>query len=83
MNFKLILLDLIVGVCGKRFARRDNMREHQKIHDKQETAKAFPCSYCDASFSRLPKLHKHMGKHGVITTLSNTQIGIEFIKQNV
>lgn len=81
MNLTKLLFDSIVGVCGKRFARRDNMREHQKIHDKQETEKAYPCTYCDASFARPSKLHKHLEKHGVMTFSRDIRIANEITKK--
>lgn len=58
------------------------MREHQKIHDKQETEKAFSCSHCDASFARPSKLHKHMEKHGVMSFTRDTRIENEFSKND-
>lgn len=67
------------SVCGKAFSLRANMREHQKIHDKQDTEKPYSCTYCDASFARPSKLHKHLEKHGAVPT-SDNRIGHEFIK---
>ncbi|KAE8375031.1 hypothetical protein BDV26DRAFT_24184 [Aspergillus bertholletiae] len=46
-------------ICGMRFTRRSNCREHIKRHDPS-LRKSFQCDLCDGSFGRRTDLRRHV-----------------------
>ncbi|XP_047454333.1 zinc finger protein 1035 [Mugil cephalus] len=50
--------------CGKTFAKKKYLREHERRHRLKETANNdFKCSHCRARFSTSPDLSLHMRLH--------------------
>ncbi len=52
--------EFICEVCGKEFARKDNLKQHSKIHSNQ---KQYKCHVCEASFAQGSGLVKHIKIH--------------------
>jgi hypothetical protein len=46
-------------MCGIKFTRRSNCKEHQKMHDS-EWKYNYPCEECNRSFGRNSDLKRHM-----------------------
>ncbi|VEL36064.1 unnamed protein product [Protopolystoma xenopodis] len=46
--------------CGKRFARVDELKRHQRTHSDQ---RPFPCTLCDKAFTRSDHLTTHRRTH--------------------
>jgi uncharacterized C2H2 Zn-finger protein len=49
---------LACEICGKAFKTKQNLREHQKYHNK-----AFQCELCGRNFARSTDLNDHMVGH--------------------
>ncbi|XP_038130092.1 gastrula zinc finger protein XlCGF57.1-like [Cyprinodon tularosa] len=47
-------------ICGKRFQRRETLKNHMRIHP---TERQFICSVCSKAFSRQDHLKSHMRVH--------------------
>ncbi|RAL17030.1 putative C2H2 finger domain protein (Ezf) [Aspergillus homomorphus CBS 101889] len=47
------------SVCGHRFTRRSNCREHEKRHDPM-LRKSFPCDTCGKAYGRRTDLRRHV-----------------------
>ncbi|PYH49526.1 putative C2H2 finger domain protein (Ezf) [Aspergillus saccharolyticus JOP 1030-1] len=47
------------SVCGFRFTRRSNCREHEKRHNPQ-LRKSFPCALCGKAYGRNTDLRRHV-----------------------
>ncbi|RAH44868.1 putative C2H2 finger domain protein (Ezf) [Aspergillus brunneoviolaceus CBS 621.78] len=47
------------SVCGFRFTRRSNCREHEKRHDPK-LRKSFPCAICGKTYGRNTDLRRHV-----------------------
>jgi hypothetical protein len=50
---------LVCTVCGTRFTRRSNCREHMKRHDPS-CRKLYPCEACGKTFGRRTDLKRHV-----------------------
>ncbi|RAH76311.1 hypothetical protein BO86DRAFT_19556 [Aspergillus japonicus CBS 114.51] len=50
---------LMCSVCGFRFTRRSNCREHEKRHDPRQR-KSFPCDVCGKAYGRNTDLRRHV-----------------------
>jgi hypothetical protein len=46
-------------MCGAKFTRRSNCKEHQKAHDPS-WKKKHPCEECDKTFGRMADLKRHL-----------------------
>ncbi|KAB8232428.1 putative C2H2 finger domain protein (Ezf) [Aspergillus alliaceus] len=53
-------------ICGSRFTRRSNCREHMKRHDPN-LRKSYHCEFCDRPFGRRTDLRRHVDSihHGI------------------
>ena len=49
------------NVCGKSFGRQDNLKRHEKSHEKSNTSHI--CSICGQSFGRRDTLERHEKSH--------------------
>jgi hypothetical protein len=50
---------LVCTMCGTRFTRRSNCREHMKRHDPS-CRKLYPCEACEKTFGRRTDLKRHV-----------------------
>jgi hypothetical protein len=50
-------------ICGSRFTRRSNCREHMKRHDPSQR-KSYNCEFCDRPFGRRTDLRRHVDSVG-------------------
>jgi len=48
---------LICKVCGRKFVKKCNMMDHQRIHTGH---KPYECTLCDKAFTQMGNLTKHM-----------------------
>jgi uncharacterized C2H2 Zn-finger protein len=55
-------------MCGAKFTRRSNCKEHQKAHDPS-WKKKHPCEECGKTFGRMADLKRHLNSvsHGIFT----------------
>ncbi|KAE8348104.1 hypothetical protein BDV28DRAFT_112934 [Aspergillus coremiiformis] len=53
-------------ICGSRFTRRSNCREHMKRHDPN-LRKSYHCEFCERPFGRRTDLRRHVDSihHGI------------------
>ena len=46
--------------CGKAFARKDNLKDHELTHSEERKHK---CPICEKSFKQAQVLTNHMKRH--------------------
>ncbi|PTU23198.1 hypothetical protein P175DRAFT_0431308 [Aspergillus ochraceoroseus IBT 24754] len=73
---------LLCTICGVRFTRRSNCREHMKRHDPN-SRKTFPCEICEKPFGRKTDLKRHVGSvHYGLRKFGCEQCGFRFSRQD-
>lgn len=60
---------LVCTVCGTRFTRRSNCREHMKRHDPS-CRKLYPCEACGKTFGRRTDLKRHVDSVSLVGRLA-------------
>ncbi|GIK05713.1 hypothetical protein Aspvir_009826 [Aspergillus viridinutans] len=73
---------LVCTVCGTRFTRRSNCREHMKRHDPN-CRKLYPCEACGKTFGRRTDLKRHVDSiHHGLRKFGCDQCGRRFSRQD-
>lgn len=56
-------------ICKTELKRKDNLKRHMEIHNKEKTNKQLLCEICGLCFTSAKMMNKHLTKHtqGMIT----------------